>query len=111
MENEKKYTCPHCGAKVSWGYAVTIADNKRYVCQHCGTHLVPKTDNIVFYRIGTIILTLVFLLAYNYLVFNKTGVERYLPSQVLMLLSTAAFYLLVLYLMIIRVVAMKRYGD
>lgn len=111
MEKEKKYSCPQCGTKVSLGYAFTIADNKRYVCQKCGTHSVPKTDNIVYYRIATIILTLVFMLAYNHVVFTKMEVERYLPNQLIMLAATAAFYLTVVYLLIIRVVAMKRFGD
>jgi hypothetical protein len=51
------------------------------------------------------------MLAYHHAVFTKMEVERNLPSQLLMLAATAAFYLAVVYLLIIRVVAMKRFGD
>ena len=107
MINEKKFSCPTCGTAVAFSYAITIADGKRYVCKRCGTHLIPATNNVIYYRLTAITLTLLFALTYSYAVFGLMGYPRVFVSQLVMLLAAAAFYLLATYLLVVRVVRMK----
>ena len=108
MSSEKKFSCPVCGAKVPFTYAMRIADDKRHVCERCHTHLVPKTNNVIYIRICTVIATLIFVLVYSKVVFGLYGVERTFLASLIHLAATAAFYFALTYFAIVRVVVMKK---
>lgn len=108
MSVEKKFSCPVCGAKVPFSYAMRIADDKRHVCERCHTHLIPKTNNVIYIRICTVIATLIFVLVYSKVVFGLYGVERTFMASLIHLAATAAFYFVLTYFGIVRVVVMKK---
>lgn len=103
----KPFTCPKCGEKVIFSYSVSISDDKRYICRKCGTHLVPATRNVIYLRLGVVALTFVFALISGYLLFIKMAMPRTLTVQLCLMAAIVLFYLIVDYLMIVRVVRMK----
>lgn len=111
MSVEKKFCCPVCGAKVPFSYALRIADGKRHECGQCRASLVPKTDNVIYFRIGCVIATLVFVLAYSKVVFGIYGFEHNLIGSLIHLAASVAFYLGLSYLAIVRVVVMKKWEE
>lgn len=111
MSAVKKYSCPSCGTHVSNSYAFTIADGKRYICLKCGAHLVPKTENVIYRRVVTIVVAFAAALMYHFAVFKWMGVEQNITNQVVMLFLVVAAYVLSVYLLIIRSVEMKQLGD
>lgn len=111
MSGNKKFSCPVCAAKLPFSYALRISDGKRYVCERCHTHLVPKTDNVIYIRVAIIAATFILALVYSRVVFDYYGFERTLQASVVHFVTLVAFYLGLTYFSIVRVVRMKKMED
>jgi len=108
MSVEKKFSCPVCGTKLPFSYALRIADGKRHVCERCHTHLVPKTDNVIYIRVAIIAVTFILALVYGKVVFDYYGFERSILASFIHFAVLIVFYLGLTYFAIVRVVRMKK---